>query len=66
VVSQTAKKLFTSPERAATWFEAERAPSIAIVASAARRPDYRDMTLTFAIALGEVPKSQPHWLKDFQ
>jgi hypothetical protein len=46
--------LFTSPERAATWFEAERATSIAIVMSAARRPDYRDMTLTFVIALGEV------------
>jgi hypothetical protein len=37
-------------------FEAERAPSIAIVMSAARRPDYGDMTLTFAIALGEVLK----------
>jgi len=44
-------------------FEAERAPSIAIVMSAARRPDYRDMTLTFAIALGEVLKSQRHWLR---
>jgi hypothetical protein len=58
--------LFTSAGRAATWFEAERATPIAIVASAARRPDYRDTTLTFAIALGEVPKSQRHWLKDFQ
>jgi hypothetical protein len=38
-------------------FEAERAPSIAIVMCAARRPDYRDMTLTFAIALGEVVAS---------
>ena len=46
-------------------FEAERAPSIAIVMSAARRPDYRDMTLTFPIALGEVLKSQRHWLKGF-
>jgi hypothetical protein len=46
-------------------FEAERASSIAIVMSAARRPDYGDMTLTFAIALGEVLKSQRHWLNGF-
>src|ERR1700758_4795470 len=64
VVSETTKKLFTSAERAGTWFEAERATSIAIVAGAARRPDYRDTTLTFTIALGEAPKSQRHWLKD--
>jgi len=66
VMSETAKKLFTSPECAATWLEAERATSIAIVVSAARRPDYRDMTLMLAIALGDVPESQRHWLKDFQ
>lgn len=66
VVSRTAKKLFASPQRAPTWFEAERATSIAIVVSAARRPDYHDMTLTLAIALGDVPESQRHWLKDFQ
>ena len=66
VVSETTKKLFTSAERAGTWFEAERATSIAIVVSAARRPDYHDMTLTLAIALGDVPESQRHWLKDFQ
>ena len=66
VVSRTAKKLFASPQRAPTWFEAERATSIAIVVSAAKRPDYHDMTLTFAIALGDVPESQRHWLKDFQ
>jgi hypothetical protein len=65
VVSETAKRVFTSPEHAATWFEAERPTSIAIVMSAARRPDYRDMTLTFAIALGKVLKSQRRWLKDF-
>ena len=46
-------------------FEAERGSSIAIVMSAARRPDYGDMTLTFAIALGEVLKSQRHWLNGF-
>src|ERR1700677_467292 len=32
---------------------------------APRRPDYRDMTLTFAIALGEGLKSQRRWLTDF-
>jgi hypothetical protein len=66
VVSRTAKKLFASPQRAPTWFEAERATSIAIVVSAARRPGYRDMTLTLAISLGDVPESQCHWLKGFQ
>ena len=67
VVSRTTKKLFASPQRAPTWFEAERATSsIAIVVSAARRPDYHDLTLTLAIALGDVPESQRHWLKDFQ
>jgi hypothetical protein len=65
-VSRTAKKLFGSPQRAPTWFEAERATSIAIVVSAARQPDYHDMTLTLAIALGDVPESQRHRLKDFQ
>jgi hypothetical protein len=29
-----------------------------MTAAAARRPDYRDKALTFAIALGEVLKSQ--------
>jgi hypothetical protein len=32
--------------------------------AATRRPGYRDMTLTFAIALGEVLKSQRQRLKD--
>ena len=65
VVSDTAKKIFTSPEHAAAWFEAERPTAIAIVMSTAKGPDYRDMTLAFAIALGEVLKSQRHWLTDF-
>ena len=34
------------------------------MSAAARRPDYRHMTLTFAIALGKVLKSQRQWLKN--
>jgi integrase len=38
----------------------ERATSIAIVVSAPRRPDYRDTTLTLAIALGDAGVVQRH------
>jgi tetratricopeptide (TPR) repeat protein len=65
VVGDTARRLFTSPEHAAAWFEAERPTAIAIVMSLARRPDQQQMLLAFTIALGEVLKSQRHWLKDF-
>jgi hypothetical protein len=41
---------------AVTAVLSERATSIAIVVSAPRRPDYRDTTLTLAIALGDVPE----------
>jgi len=43
VVSETAKRLFTPPERAATQFEAERATSIAIMMSARQATRLNDM-----------------------
>jgi tetratricopeptide (TPR) repeat protein len=65
VVSPTARRLFTSPEHASAWFEAERPTAIAIVESLAKRDDEYDLTVAFTIALGEVLKSQRHWLNDF-
>lgn len=65
VVSERAKKMFTSPEHAAAWFEAERPTVEAIVISLAKRPDYRELVLVFAVLLCEVLKSQRHWLKEF-
>ena len=65
VVSENARKLFSSPQHAAGWFEAERTTAIAIVITLAKRPDYREWILAFAVALGEVLGSQRHWLKEF-
>jgi hypothetical protein len=38
VVSENARKLFSSPQHAAGWFEAERTTAIAIVITLAKRP----------------------------
>lgn len=65
VVSETAKKLFSSPEHAAAWFEAERPTAIAVVVSLAKRPDYRELILAFSVVLGEILGSQRHWLTEF-
>jgi tetratricopeptide (TPR) repeat protein len=65
VVSETAKRLFSSPQHAAAWFEAERTTAIAIVMSLVKRPDYREWILAFAVVLGEILSSQRHWLKEF-
>jgi tetratricopeptide (TPR) repeat protein len=65
-VSSTARKLFTSPEHASAWFEAERPTAIAIVDSLVKRADQYDLIVSFTIALAETLKSQRHWLNDFQ
>jgi tetratricopeptide (TPR) repeat protein len=65
VASEKAKKLFTSPQHAAGWFEAERTTTIAIVMSLAKRPEYREWIVVFAVVLGEILSSQRHWLKEF-
>jgi hypothetical protein len=52
VPSETAQELFRSPQRATAWFEAERTTAIAIVMSLAKRPDYRELILAFAVVLG--------------
>lgn len=64
-VSPTAKKFFTSPQQASAWFEAERPTAIAIVDSLTKRTDQYDVIVAFTIALGQVLKSQRHWLNDF-
>lgn len=64
VVSDTARRAFSSPQQAAAWFEAERPTAIAIVMSAAKRPEYRDRTLALVTLLGEILKSQHNWLND--
>ncbi len=64
-LADTARKLFSSPQHAAAWFEAERTTVIAIVMSLAKRPGYREWILAFAVVLGEILKSQRHWLKEF-
>lgn len=65
-VSDTARKLFKSPDHAAAWFDAERPTAIAIVESLVKRGDQYDLIVAFTIALGETLKSQRHWLNDFQ
>jgi tetratricopeptide (TPR) repeat protein len=65
VASEKAQKLFTSPQHAAGWFEAERTTAIAIVMSLAKRPDYREWILACTVILGEILSSQRHWLQEF-
>ena len=67
VPNDTNKKFFPSAQHAAAWFEAERTTAIAIVMTAAKRPEYeyRELMLAFAVALGELLGSQRHWLKEF-
>jgi tetratricopeptide (TPR) repeat protein len=65
VVSQTARTLFPSAEQAAAWFQAEQSTAIAILMSIIGRPDYNDRAIVIGVSLGELLKSQKHWLQEF-
>jgi tetratricopeptide (TPR) repeat protein len=65
VPNEKGKQLLPSPQHAAGWFDAERTTVIAIVMTLGKDPDYRDIVVAFAAALGEILGTQRHWLKEF-
>ncbi|WP_016887025.1 tetratricopeptide repeat protein [Mycobacteroides abscessus] len=62
--SRAAREIFTSPEGASAWFEAERQTAIALVMGGAQMPDQRERALSIIPSLGRLLKSQHHWLSD--
>ncbi len=65
VQGERGRRLLPSPQHAAAWFDAERTTVIAVVRAAARRPDYRQIAVALAVALGEILGTQRHWLREF-
>ena len=63
-VSDVSKKIFTSPEAASEWFQAERPTAISIVMNAAGRAEYRHSAVLFGVMLGTVLQQQRDWLND--
>ncbi|KMO81975.1 tetratricopeptide repeat protein [Mycolicibacterium obuense] len=65
VASETTRQVFTTPAKAAAWFEAERATAISIVSAIADRDGYETFLLEFGVPLGDLLNSQAHWRDDF-
>jgi tetratricopeptide (TPR) repeat protein len=65
VPDERGRRLLPSSQHAAAWFDAERTTVIAVVMAAAKRPEYRQIAVALAVALGEILGTQRHWLKEF-
>lgn len=64
VPDERGRRLLPSAPQAAAWFDAERTTAIAIVMTLAKKSDYRDVIVAFAVALGEILGTQRHWLNE--
>jgi integrase len=65
VVSDAGRRIFKSPDAAARRMEEERPTAIAIVMSAARRPEYYNIAAHFGVILGDLLKAERQLLNDF-